>query len=109
MAQRSLRELFPTRMSRNDESDMRQLARAIAGNVPFFVTRDEDLLDRANEIYRTHGITIRRPSDLIIQLDELRRQQEYQPARLAGTVIELRMPPQCHIGSASKCHDLPRP
>lgn len=89
-AQRSLRQLFPAQMTPNDESDLRQLARAIAGEVPFFVTRDTGLLERAEAVYQTHGIAIRRPSDLIIHLDELRRQQEYQPARLAGTSIELR-------------------
>jgi predicted nucleic acid-binding protein len=89
-AQRSLQPLFPAHMRPNDASDLRQLARAIVGKVPFFVTRDERLLDRAVEINQAHGIAIRRPSDFVIQLDELRRQQEYQPARLAGTTIELR-------------------
>jgi hypothetical protein len=89
-AQRSLRQLFPAQMSPSDESDLRQLARAIAGEVPFFVTRDTGLLERADAIYQAHGIAIRRPSDLIIHLDELRRHQEYQPAWLAGTLIELR-------------------
>jgi hypothetical protein len=32
-----------------------------------------------------------RPSDLIVHLDELRRESEYQPARLAGTLLEIRL------------------
>jgi predicted nucleic acid-binding protein/ribosomal protein S18 acetylase RimI-like enzyme len=89
-AQESLRELFPTHMKPSDESDLRQLARAIAGEMQFFITRDAKLLDLAEEVYKRYGIAIRRPSDLIIHLDELRRQHEYQPARLAGTQIQLR-------------------
>ena len=80
---------FPTNMSARDESDLRQLARTIASEIKFFVTRDEPLLSLAERIYKKYGVTIIRPADLIIRLDELQREDEYQPARLAGTLTEV--------------------
>jgi len=86
----TIRPFFPDVMSSSDESDLRHLARAIAAGMPFFVTRDQPILDKHDPILERFGTTIIRPSDLIIRLDELRRQVEYQPARLAGTLMGIR-------------------
>lgn len=87
----SLAEFFPKRMSQRDESDRWQLARTIAANIQFFITRDQSLLDLSSKVYQTFGTTILRPTDLIIRLDELRREVEYAPRRLAGTLSEIRL------------------
>lgn len=87
----ALRDFFPEKMSTRDESDLWQLARAIASNAQFFVTRDEGLLNLSDKVYESFGITVIRPTDLIIQLDELRREAEYLPQRLAGTLSEIRL------------------
>lgn len=84
----SLRKLFPEKMTESDESDLRQLVRTIASDAQLFITRDQRLLDIAEEVYENFGVTILRPTDLIIKLDELRRETEYQPIRLAGTLLE---------------------
>ncbi len=89
-AQQKLRPLFPTNLSVHDESDLRQLAYTVAAEVPFFVTRDAAILERADTVYDLTGLSIFRPSDLIVRLDALRREAAYQPARLAGTLMELR-------------------
>ncbi|NES22229.1 MAG: N-acetyltransferase, partial [Symploca sp. SIO3E6] len=89
----SLRKFFPKNMSDSDASDWRQLARTIGSDikVAFFVTRDTRLLEEIEEtIYQEFGLLIIHPIDLIIRLDELRRETEYQPIRLAGTKIERR-------------------
>jgi predicted GNAT family acetyltransferase/predicted nucleic acid-binding protein len=83
-----LRRLFPEKMTESDESDLRQLVRTIASDAQLFITRDQRLLDIAEEVYENFGVTILRPTDLIIKLDELRRETEYQPIRLAGTLLE---------------------
>lgn len=77
---------FPKPRSESDESDLREIARTIAAHVQFFVTRDTALLDKADGIYQRFGLSIIRPTDLIIHLDALRRETEYQPVRFAGTV-----------------------
>ena len=89
--QDSLKPYFPSTMTARDESDLRQLARTVASDIQFFVTRDEPLLDRGEELYKAVGVSIIRPSDLILRFDELRREADYQPARLAGTLSRSRL------------------
>ena len=84
----SLRTLFPEKMKESDESALRQLARTIASDVQLFVTRDEQLLNIANRVYKNYGLSIVQPTELIVQIDELGAETEYQPVRLAGTHIE---------------------
>jgi GNAT superfamily N-acetyltransferase/predicted nucleic acid-binding protein len=86
---KDLRRFFPQQMTESDASDLRQLARAIAADVQFFVTRDEPLLKKAEQVYESFEMRIIRPSDLIIHQDALMRETEYQPARLAGSRIKI--------------------
>lgn len=86
----SLRGLFPEEMTESDESALRQLARTIAADVQLFVTRDERLLNLAAQVYKNFGLSIVRPTELIVQIDALGAETEYQPVRLAGTHIEKR-------------------
>lgn len=87
----SLRAFFPEKMTARDESDLRQLARTLAAGLQFFITRDALLLGRAEKIYEKFGLSILRPSDLIVRLDELRQESDYQPVRLAGTLSEIKL------------------
>lgn len=87
--QEELRPLFPDFLETSDESDLRQLAYAISAEIPFFVTRDRPMLDRAEDVFEKFGIQILRPSDLILMQDELLRGDEYAPSRLAGTQIHV--------------------
>lgn len=86
-----LRPLFPEEVTPSDESDVRQLAHAIAGRAAFFVTRDSSLVESeiADETYSEFGLSIVRPCNIIVHLDELVRTAEYQPVRLAGSRIEI--------------------
>jgi len=87
----ALRPFFPEHMTPRDESDLRQLARTLAAGLQFFITRDGPLLSRADAIYENFGVSIIRPSDLIVRFDELRQESEYQPVRLAGTLSETKL------------------
>jgi len=69
----------------NDISDMRQVAHAIAAEVPFFVTRDKPMLERSEVIYEKYGLSVLHPTDLINRYDMLRREADYRPARLQGS------------------------
>ena len=68
-----------------DISDMRQVAHAIAAELPFLVTRDAPMLDRSDAIFEKYGLRILHPTDLINRFDVLRREAEYRPARLEGS------------------------
>ena len=85
----STRRFFPEVMSESDKSDHRHLARTVASGEQFFVTRDEDLLRIADDLYEAVGISVVSPSDVVIRLDELLREAEYHPARLAGTAFHI--------------------
>lgn len=87
-AYQSLQAYFSQKDISIDDSDLRYLARTLASDVYILVTRDSQLLDIADDIYAKFRLSIIRPLDLIVQLDELRLNPEYQPIRLAGTSLE---------------------
>jgi len=81
---------FPVDLSLSDESDIRQLAHAIAGDAHFFLTYDSGLFAIEDAVYEKSGVSIIRPSEFITRLDELTRESQYQPARLSGSQISTR-------------------
>lgn len=85
----SLKSYLPTNPRPQDKSDFSHLARALQANAKFFCTRDGNILDKRDELYEKFGISVIRPVNLIIEIDSLYREQEYQPARLAGTLYEI--------------------
>ncbi len=76
---------FPEASCLRDDSDLRQVAHSIAADVPFFVTRDTKLADRCEALFERYGLRVLHPTDLINELDSLRREAEYRPARLEGS------------------------
>ncbi|MEH2062606.1 MAG: GNAT family N-acetyltransferase [Nostoc sp.] len=70
------------------ELDVRHLARAIASDSHVFVTNKKELLDITDEIYDRFRLSILTPNELLTQLDELRNKPDYQPVRLAGTLLK---------------------
>lgn len=68
-----------------DQSQIRQLAMTLASECLIFVTRDSHILNLTDEIYKIFKLEITNPSNLIINLDEIRRSTTYQPVRLAGS------------------------
>lgn len=84
----SLQSFFSNKQTTIDESDLRHLARTIASDAQVFVTREQPLLKLADEFYENFRLSIIRPNALLTQLDELLKKPDYQPVRLAGTLLE---------------------
>ncbi len=84
----SLKNLFAQNKINISESDIRYIDKAIRSDIYIFVTGNSSLLDIADEFYEQFNVSIIHPRDLIIQVDEIRRQTEYQPVRLAGTLLQ---------------------
>ncbi|MHB1035017.1 MAG: PIN domain-containing protein [Pirellulales bacterium] len=84
-AEQLLAPLFLDRATTQDESDFRHLARALAGGAWAFVTRDEPMLKRAEDVYTICGLRIVLPAELIGRIDELLREREYHRSWVAGT------------------------
>lgn len=83
--EKRLAELLTASVCLRDESDIRHLAHTIAAGERYFVTRDADLIERAEPLYDIYGVSVLHPSALINELDTLQREEEYRPARLAGS------------------------
>jgi GNAT superfamily N-acetyltransferase len=99
--QAEVKALFGDGTSVQEKSDRAHLAKAAATGVQVFLTRDEELLQRAEEIHERVGLEVMRPSSLIGRIDELRRSAAYEPAKLAGSSITLKRM------VASEVEDLP--
>ena len=95
VAESKVKRHFRSPLSESDASDIRQLAWTIAAGCRFFVTRDEKVLTLSPLLHREFGVSTIRPSDLIVQLDELQERSKYNPARVAGalTLQRLRQAP----------------
>ena len=90
----SLRSLLSEKCIAIDEFEQRHLARTIASDCHFFVTLNKQLLGLKIEFYERFKLSIICPNDLVTQPDELRRELDYQPVRLAGTTQLEKIPVQ---------------
>ena len=82
-----LRTFLPSK-SPSQQSDIRQLAKAAASEVKIFVTRDQGLLNKSEEIADKLSLQVVSPTELIIQLHELSEKQSYAPTRVAGFELQ---------------------
>jgi predicted nucleic acid-binding protein/GNAT superfamily N-acetyltransferase len=80
-----LQKIIQWENSASGESDLRQIANTIAGGIQVFVTRDQQLRSQGDLLYENFNLTVLYPTELINQLDSVKRESEYQPARLAGS------------------------
>lgn len=67
-----------------NESLVRQLAQAIAADYLIFLTRATQILALADAVYENFSLTIMTPTYLIVKLDDVRRDTQYQPVRFVG-------------------------
>lgn len=80
-----LKTSFPEDAVLRDESDLRQVAYAVAGGAAYLVTRDSKLADRCESLYRRYGLQVLHPADLISKLDVIEREALYRPAQIEGS------------------------
>lgn len=83
-------QVMGTAKKASDWSDLKHLAYAISGNANFFITRDTDILNKAEKISKLYGIEILRPLEFVLHFDELIRSTEYRPVRLKGSSVNIR-------------------
>lgn len=81
-----LKLMFPLK-NNNDKSDLNHIAYSISGGAQFFITRDQEILNKAEYFKIKYKLIIYRPSDFITHLDENIQVTKYQPQRLIGTSI----------------------
>ncbi|MCK4598623.1 GNAT family N-acetyltransferase [Candidatus Bipolaricaulota bacterium] len=84
----ALRSFFPADLTTSDESDLRELAYSVCGGASAFLTYDLRLLALDDQLYAQFGLLILRPAEFIVRLDEVIRENEYQPGRVLGSNLE---------------------
>jgi predicted nucleic acid-binding protein/GNAT superfamily N-acetyltransferase len=83
-----LKPSFPEGSVYRDDSDLRQIAYAIAGDASYFVTRDERLAERGQPLYERYGLRVLHPAELISNLDVIERETKYRPSRILGSHLQ---------------------
>ena len=84
-----LKTILPSNSARS-LSDIRQLSKAAASGVEYFITRDRRLLREKQNIVDMVGIQVLSPTELIVRVHELSDRQAYMPERVSGLSIEWR-------------------
>jgi len=87
-------------ISESDISDIKHLAYASVAGVRYFVTRDEKLLAKAPDILSRHDVHVMTPVELVLSLDRIEREQEYQPQRLAASSFSTKRLDAANIDTA---------
>ena len=71
----------------NDESDRRQVASCIAAGIPYFITFDERVIKRKNEIAEHYDVQVLTPQEFLISIDQLLHSEKYAPVLLKGVAL----------------------
>lgn len=78
-----LMEILPG-TSVNSQSDRKEVASCIVAGIPYFLTYDEDVLKKKEEIKTRYGVEIYTPQEFLLRIDQLLHSENYMPALLRG-------------------------
>lgn len=81
-----------------DRSDLHHIAYAAAAGFQNFITQDSGLLEKADAIYEVCNVSILRPVEFIIQLDQLENFEKYTPQSISRTGYRVSTPSFDEIG-----------
>jgi predicted nucleic acid-binding protein len=70
----------------NDESDRKHIASCIASGISYFITLDEGILSKSEEIESEYDIQIFSPQKFILEIDQLINKELYSPQKIAGVI-----------------------
>ncbi|MEM8722930.1 MAG: N-acetyltransferase [Cyanobacteria bacterium P01_G01_bin.39] len=65
------------------------LIKTIASQAQIFITQNKSLLGIRDRIYDRFGLSLKTPTEIITQIDELNDRPNYQPVKLAGTQLKI--------------------
>ena len=80
---RSLESILPS-STESEKSDIQQLAMTATSEVNLFLTCDEGLLNKAEEIKNLISVEVLHPNKLIVRLDEFTDKHSYRRAPVSG-------------------------
>jgi hypothetical protein len=74
-------------MSPKALSDSRHIAHVVAAGESNFVTRDDELLAKADDLAEALRIEVMRPVDLLVRIHQIAFQDQYRPVALRSTEV----------------------
>ncbi len=83
---KELEEIIPGH-SDNDKSDRKQIATSIVAGMSYFITLDNGIINKREEIESKYGIQIFTPTEFILKIDHLLHDKEYRPTLLKGVAF----------------------
>lgn len=73
-----------TGSTENDESDRKQVACCIVAGIPYFITYDEKIIKKKDEIAELYDLEILTPQEFLMRIDQLLHSEKYAPVLLRG-------------------------
>lgn len=67
--------------SERNKSDLTHLANAIAAKARYFITQDVAVVEQGESLFDRYGLLVRRPVDLVVDIDELKNNNKYVESR----------------------------
>ncbi|HEX8429201.1 MAG TPA: GNAT family N-acetyltransferase [Hymenobacter sp.] len=67
--------------SERNNSDLTHLANAIAAKARYFITQDVAVIEEGEVLFDKYGLLVRRPVDLVVDIDELKNNNKYVESR----------------------------
>lgn len=81
-----LKEILPG-TTPNTKSDRKEVASCIVADIPYFLTYDEGVIKKKEEIKARYGIEIFTPQEFFLKIDQLLHSEDYAPVLLKGVVF----------------------
>lgn len=78
-----------TSLSSRSMSDARHLAQAVAAGETCFLTRDEEVIEKAGDLREKFNLDVLHPLDLVQRLDRIHDEQRYVPALLRDRQLRM--------------------
>jgi ribosomal protein S18 acetylase RimI-like enzyme/predicted nucleic acid-binding protein len=76
-----IRTIISRSSTPRNNSDLTHIANAVAAKARYFITQDVAILDEAEVVFEKYGLMVRRPVDLIVDIDELKNNNKYIESR----------------------------
>lgn len=83
---KELEDILPG-TSANTRSDRKEVASCIAAGIPYFLTYDEDVIKKQEEIKARYDVEIYTPQEFLLRIDQLLHSEEYIPVLLRGVAF----------------------
>jgi predicted nucleic acid-binding protein/GNAT superfamily N-acetyltransferase len=100
---RSLKELWGHIKEERDRSDLMHIAYSAAAGVDVFITQDEPLLNKRDQIEEVCGLRVLRPAEFITEIDQIENDVKYQPRALIRSEFEYRCPTVSDVQKIAEC------